>query len=221
MELVEAVNKRKTCRGFKADPVPQEILMEIVKNAQRAPSWGNTQPWELAIATGDVLKEIKQGFADKAAEAPAPDMPFPSKWPEKFLARLPNRPRTPAERSDADIRTERQLRSSSLYDAPCVIYIHVDRGAFEQEGYDNVYAVFDCGLIAQNIMLLAVPYGLSSVAAAQSVRCPEIIKEKLGLPESQLIVLGIVIGYPDPEHPQFSVYSPRVPLDEVVTWHGF
>src|SRR5665811_1114050 len=115
MELVEAINKRKTCRGFKTDPVPQDILREIMTNALRAPSWGNTQPWEFAIATGKVLEKIKQGFADKATDEPSPDLPFPTKWPEKFLARLPNRPQTPAERIDMDIRTERQLRGAQLY----------------------------------------------------------------------------------------------------------
>lgn len=221
MDLVEAINKRKTCRGFKTDPVPQDILKEIMTNALRAPSWGNTQPWEFAIASGDVLKKIKQGFADTAAEDPAPDLPFPSKWPDSFLARLPNRPQTPAERSDKDIRTERQLRGAQLYDAPCVIYIYTDSGAFKQEGYDNVYCVFDCGLIAQNIMLLAVPHGLSSVAAAASVRNAAVLKKELHIPDNKLIVLGIAIGYPDPEHPQYSVYSKRVPLEENTSWHGF
>lgn len=221
MELVEAINKRKTCRGFKTDPVPQDILQEIMTNSLRAPSWGNTQPWEFAIATGKPLEEIKQGFADAAAEAPAPDLKFPSKFPDSYLSRLPNRPRPPADRSDTDLRTERQLNSAQLYKTPCIIYIYTEREMYEQENYNNVYAVFDCGLIAQNICLLAVPHGLSTVIAAQAVRCPEVIKEKLGIPDTKLIVLGIGIGYPDPDHPQYSVYSSREPLDKVSKWYGF
>ncbi|MEE8419792.1 MAG: nitroreductase family protein, partial [Dehalococcoidales bacterium] len=165
MELVEAVNKRKTCRGFKTDPVSQDILREIITNSLRAPSWGNTQPWEFAIATGKALEGIKQSFADKAAEAPAPDFPFPGKFPDSYLARLPNRPRPPADRSDTDLRTERQLNSAQLYKTPCIIYIYTEREMYEQDNYNNVYAVFDCGLIAQNICLLAVPHGLSTVIA--------------------------------------------------------
>jgi nitroreductase len=93
---------------------------------------------------------------------------------------------------------------------------------YEQDGKNkNVYAVFDCGLIAQTIMLLAVEYGLSTVAAAQSVRCPEVLREKLEIPDSKVVVLGILIGYPDTENPQYGVYSDRVPLDEITRWYGF
>ncbi len=221
MDLIESINKRKTTRGFKTDPVPREILQEIMTTALRAPSWGNTQPWEFAIAGGKTLEQIKQGFADKAAEDTSPDLPFPRRFPEHVLARRPGRPQTQANRDDKEWRRERQLQGAKLYEAPCVIYIYTDREFFEQEGYNNVYAIFDCGLIAENIMLLAVEQGLGTVAAAASVRCPEVLRETLEIPESKVIVLGIAIGYPDTEHPQFQVYSSREPLDKVATWHGF
>jgi nitroreductase len=93
---------------------------------------------------------------------------------------------------------------------------------FEQDGKrHNVYAIFDCGLVAQTIMLLAVEYGLGTVAAAASVRCPEVLREKLEIPESKVIVLGILIGYPDTENPQYPVYSSREPLDNITKWYGF
>lgn len=41
MDLIDAINKRKTTRGFMPDPVPLEILREIMTAALRAPSWGN------------------------------------------------------------------------------------------------------------------------------------------------------------------------------------
>ena len=116
---------------------------------------------------------------------------------------------------------QRQIQSSKFYEAPSVIYILTDREMYEQDGNNDVYTVFDCGLIAQTIMLLAVNKGLGTVAAAASVRCPAVLREKLGIPESKVIVLGILIGYPDTENPQFPVYSEREPLDKVATWKGF
>ncbi|MFC2038830.1 nitroreductase family protein [Chloroflexota bacterium] len=223
MELVEAVNKRKTTRGFKTDPVPQEVLKEILENALRAPSWGNTQPWEIIVATGKVLEEIKKEFLNKAAEAASPDLPFPASFPEHIRARLPYARRQQAQddRDPKEVLKERQEQSSRFYEAPCVIYLLVDREMYRQDGTNsNVYSVFDCGLIAQNIMLLAVPHGLSTTAAAASVRCPDVLRQKLNIPDSKMIVLGIFVGYPDPDHPQFSVYSDRAPFDEMVTWCG-
>ncbi|MFC1921474.1 nitroreductase [Chloroflexota bacterium] len=224
MELIEAVNKRKTTRGFKTDPVPREVIQEIMEKAQRAPSWGNTQPWEFAIAGGSVLDEIKQAFLEKADENSKPDLPFPRQFPEFITARLPyaRRQQEPDGRDPKEVLKERQIQGAKLYDAPCVIYILTDREMFEQDGeHHNVYSIFDCGLIAQTIMLLAVEHGLGTVAAAASVRCPEALREKLDIPESKVIVLGILIGYPDTEHPQYGVYSSRVPLEEISSWHGF
>jgi nitroreductase len=225
MDITEAVNKRKTYRGFKPDPVPQEILRELMELALRAPSWANTQPWEFAIVTGKRLEEIRQGFAQKAAEEPHPDLAFPRVFPEPYLSRLPAMRRGPdaaRRREDKELRKEMRLQGSRLYGVPCVIYIHTDRSFYLQQGESvNVYAVFDCGLIAENIMLLAVKYGLGTVPAAQAVMYPDVLRRVLGLPDSRLIVLGIGIGYPDMSQPQSQVYSTREPLDKVAKWYGF
>ena len=224
MELVEAINKRKTTRGFKNTPVPQKIIREILEKAQRAPSWGNTQPWEFVVAGGKVLDEIKQAYAERAAETAITDLPFPQSFPEFIRARLPyaRRQQPPDGRDPKEVLKERQLQGSKLYDAPCVIYILTDREMFEQDSkHHNVYAIFDCGLVAQTIMLLAVGYGLGTVAAAASVRCPEVLREKLEITALKVIVLGILIGYPDTENPQYPVYSSREQPDNITKWYGF
>jgi len=224
MELKDAINTRKTTRGFTDKPVPKEILEEIVKQALRAPSWGNTQPWEFVIAGGDVFTEIKQAYLDKAEETPSPDLPFPQQFPEFIRERLPyaRRQQPPDNRDPKEVLKERQVMGSRMYEAPAVIYILTDREMYEQDGRSkDTYAIFDCGLIAQTIMLLAVEYGLGTVAAAQSVRCPEVLREKLEIPDSKVIVLGILIGYPDTENPQYKIYSDRLPLEDISRWYGF
>jgi nitroreductase len=224
MELKDAINKRKTTRGFKDKPIRQEILEEILKQSLRAPSWGNTQPWEFVIAGGTVLAEIKQAYLDKAEESPSPDLPFPQQFPEFIRERLPfaRRQQPPDDRDPKEVLKERQVMGSRFYEAPAVIYILTDREMYEQDGKNkNAYAVFDCGLIAQTIMLLAVEYGLGTVAAAQSVRCPDVLRKKLDIPDSKVIVLGILVGYPDTENSQYGVYSDRVPLDDICRWYGF
>ena len=89
MDIVEAIKQRKSIRAFKSDPVPKEILKEIMELALRAPSWGNTQPWEFAIATGKKLEEIRQAYAEKAAAATQdnPDIPRPRGFPQPYDTR--------------------------------------------------------------------------------------------------------------------------------------
>ncbi len=223
MDIKEVINKRKSYRGFKADPIPQATLKEIMALALRAPSWANTQPWEFAIATGKKLDAIKQGFAQKVEQEPVSDLPFPRVFPEPFASRRPGA-RAPVQpnRDDKDRRREMRLQGSRLYESPCVIYIYTDRAFYTQtENRFNVYPIFDCGLIAENIMLLATDYGLGTVAAAQAVQYPEVLRKELGIPDSKIIVLGIVIGYPNTEHPMYKTYSSREPLEKVVKWYGF
>jgi nitroreductase len=44
MNVLEALNSRFTCRAFKPDPVNRVIILQIMENAIRSPSWANTQP---------------------------------------------------------------------------------------------------------------------------------------------------------------------------------
>jgi nitroreductase len=224
MELHEAVKKRKTTRGFTSKPVPREILEKIITEAQRSPSWGNTQPWEFVVVGGKALDEIKQAFLKKAGENNEMDLPFPQHFPEFITARLPyaRRQQPPDKRDPKVLQKERNENSSKMYNTPSVIYIITDRELYEQDGVKkDVYAIFDCGLVAQTIMLLATEYGLGSVPAAEAVRCPEVLREKLGIPESKVIVLGIYIGYADTANPQYPVYSDRVPIKEITRWYGY
>jgi nitroreductase len=226
MDIIEAINKRKTYRGYKADLIPKEILQEIMKAAIRAPSWANTQPWEFAVVTGKKLDTIRQEFMKRAeTEEQNPDLAFPRVFPDPYRSRLPAMKRGPDAdkiRNDKELRKERQMMGARMYDCPCIIYIYTERSFYTQEDKGlNVYPVFDCGLAAENIMLAAVKYGLGTTPAAQAVPYPDVVRKVLGLSKSKLIVLGIFIGYPDPAAPQYPVYSSREPLEDLVKFHGF
>lgn len=226
MDIVEAINKRKSIRAFKPDPIPQKILKEIVELALRAPSWGNTQPWELAVVTGPKLEEIKRAFVTRVDESHQPDVTAPLQFPDPYGSRR----RTLGikifeiegiKREDKEKRREWQQRGLRLFDAPCAIYIYTDRSFYSQSNGVNVWSVFDCGLVLENIMLLAAAYGLGTIPEIQSVAFPDILKKVLGISDSKLIVLGMAIGYPDWDHPLNKFRSEREPMDKVARWYGF
>jgi nitroreductase len=225
MDIIEAINKRKTYRGYKTDPIPKEVLQEIMKLAIRAPSWANTQPWEFAVVTGKKLDQIREGFARLAETTePNPDLAFPRVFTDPYRSRLPAMRRGPDAdkiRDDKEMRRQRQLMGSRMYDCPCVIYIYTERSFYTQEGKGlNVYPIFDSGLAAENIMLAAVNFGLGTTPAAQAVPYPDVVRKVLGLPQSKLIVLGIFLGYPDTTSPQYPVYSAREPFEDLVKFYG-
>jgi nitroreductase len=226
MEIVEAIQQRKSIRAFKSSPVPQEILKEIMELALRAPSWGNTQPWEFAIVGGKKLEEIRQAFVEKAGEEHNPEIPHPRKFPEPYDTRRRVLGRKVLElkgirREDKEKRKWWLLQGLRLFEAPCVIYIYIDRSFYQQSDGLNIWPVFDCALVAENIMLLATNYGLGTIAQIQTVVYPDVLREVLGIPDSKLIVLGISVGYPDWDDPVNQLRSEREPLDSVSTWYGF
>jgi nitroreductase len=228
MDIIEAIQHRKSIRAFKSDPVPQEILKEIMGLALRAPSYDNTQPWEFAIVTGKKLEEIRQAFVEKAAAATEdnPDIPRTREFPQPYDTRRRTLGRKVLElkgisREDREKRMQWLLQGLRLFEAPCVIYIYIDRSFYRQGDGLNIWPVFDCGLVAENIMLLATRYGLGTIAQIQAVLYPDVLRKVLGIPDSKLIVLGISVGYPDWDDPVNQLRSEREPLDNVSTWYSF
>ncbi|MHC1578735.1 MAG: nitroreductase [Dehalococcoidia bacterium] len=226
MEVVEAIQQRKSIRSFKSSPVPKEILNEIMGLALRAPSWENTQPWEFAIVTGEKLEQIRQAFVGKAGEETNPDVPGPRGFPEPYDTRRRVLGRKIFElkgikREDKEKRRWWFLQGLRLFGAPCVIYIYIDRSFYQQGDGLNVFPIFDCGLVAGHIMLLATRYGLGTVAEIQAVLYPDVLRKVLNIPDSKLIVLGIAVGYPDWDDAVNQLHSEREPVDSVSTWYGF
>ena len=225
MDLVEAISQRRSIRAFKPDPVPKSVLSEILELALRAPSWANTQPWEFAVVGGETLDELRQAFLEREVQGSDADLPGPREFPEPFKRRrgglFTEVARVMGMMKDAAQGGWWQSQGLRLYGAPAAIFIYTDRSFYFQGDTTNVWPVFDCGLIAENIMLLATRYGLGTIAQAQAVRHPTVVRQLLGIPQSKLLLLGIAIGYPDWDNPMNTVRSERDPVDAVATWHGF
>lgn len=225
MDIVEVIEKRQSIRAFKPDPVPREVLNTIAGMALRAPSWANTQPWELVVVSGPKLEAIKEAFVTQRGSKAQPDFRGPEHFPEAYKARfqqLASRMTEAARRGRPDHDSgEWYLQGPRLYGAPAAIYILIDRSFYEQAGGLNVWPVFDCGLVAQNIMLLATHYGLGTIIQAQAVHYPNVLRKVLGIPASKLVLVGIAIGYPDWNNTINQFRSERETVETVVKWYGF
>ncbi len=226
MDLLEALQKRKSIRAFKPDPVPKQVIEQILGKAIGAPSWANTQPWEFAVVTGKKLENIKKSFLEMAEQSPNPDLPGPAVYPEPYNSRMLSLMNKVGElgsreRDDRAVRLHWHRKGLRLYGAPAAIYIYTDRSFCFQGDSFNVWPIFDCGLVAENIMLLGTYHGLGTIPQMQAVHYPDILRKQLRLGESKLIVLGISIGYPNWDDPINSIHSDRDGLDQLASWCGF
>lgn len=219
MDVIEAIKKRKSIRGYKPDPVPKDVLKEILEVAVRAPSGLNTQPWEFTVVTGRPLDEIRRENVEKLQSVGKDvfDFHYTGVYRErqvnlaKQLFQLMGIKREDKEKRDAWLQ-----RGFRFFDAPAALIISMDRSLDERS-----WAVFDLGIVTQTICLAALKYGLGTCIEDQGVVFPEVIHKHTGLPESKKVVIGIAIGYPDWEFPANAVVSHRESAEDLTTWCGF
>ncbi len=228
MDVVQAIKERKSIRAFKPDQVPLDLLKKILEYAMRAPSWANTQPWEFAVVTGRKLRAIQEAFVKRgsaAMENSQSEVARPYDFPQPYASRIEKmqakerRGRT--TEMEAEEMEERMLINFRNYGATTCIYLLIDKGYLQQEKGINVWGMYDSGSVVQNIMLLAVNYGLGTIAQAMAVVYPDIIHKELGIPQDKLVALGIAIGYPDWDDEINSDFRDRESLDSMVKFYGF
>lgn len=220
MDISKAIGQRKSIRSFKQDPVPPDLLKKILEESIRAPSWANTQPWEFAVVTGNLLNKIRTGFLERSRTSPSHDVPRPPEFPERYAARIRvlDKQNRLVTQKDWD---SRQVQNFKHYGAPAVIYLLTQREFYYQTKGLNVWALYDCGSVVENILLLAMKHELGTIVQAQAAAYPGVLREVLGIPKSKIILLGIAIGYPDWDNPINQFWTEREPLENITTWHGF
>jgi len=228
MDVVQAIKERKSIRAFKPDQVPLDLLKKILENAMRAPSWANTQPWEFAVVTGKKLKAIQDAFVKRGAAAmqnSQSEVARPYDFPEPYSSRIKKMQTKERRGRTTEMKPEemeeRMLINFRNYGATTCIYLLIDKNYLQQEKGINVWGMYDSGSVVQNIMLLAVNYGLGTIAQAMAVVYPDIIHKELGIPQDKLIGLGIAIGYPDWDNEINKDFRDREPLDTMAKFFGF
>ena len=189
MEFTEALQKRTSIRDFKDTPLSKDDLTAIVKEAQLAPSWANSQPWKVYIAAGKTMQALRRDHLHKNEEGrkgypdlPTKDLPDWGKFPyDNMTAWLGKVEGDPVMKDFA-------AANSRLWNAPAMAYITVSRTA-------PVWSVYDAGAFAQTLMLSAADKGIDSMVAYENIKFPDEIREHLGVPDDEIVVMGIALGY--------------------------
>ncbi len=220
MEVIDALKRRFTVRAFKPDPVDRNTLEKILEAALKAPSWANTQPWEIYVAGGEVLNKLREAYVQnlKNCVQRSPDLAAPKQWPLALQGRMESlraERTTTLERVCLDKTTLKDLSEMNyhFFYAPAVAYLCMDRTL-------TPWSVFDLGLLAQSIMLAAQNYGVDSATAVTLVAHPDLIRQELKIPDDLSIIIGIALGFADPGHPQNQFRSSRRTVQDAVTFLG-
>ena len=213
-ELSAFLASRHTTRDFLPTPVAPEIIEQIITDGLTSPSWSNTRPIMVAVATEDVRDRISKEYLARW-EIVAPIRS--SKWGQfkllftrrglptsnAMIAKpyvpelLPRAQRVGAElfghmgidRKDRKARDAAWARNYEFFGAPVELFIftHTSLGKFSAN---------DAGLFVMNLMLGAHVRGLGTCAQGAVSAYDDIVRSEFNVPKGYQLLYGISLGYP-------------------------
>lgn len=217
-DSIEVVSRllrtRRSVRDFRPDPIPAEMLNAVLADAVNAPSWSNTQPYRLAIASGELREQLKRELTaryDAGQRALAggvigrlralvtryglPDGDFATNfdYPDDLLAA---RRATGfglykllgIDRKDFAARNAQMRKNFAFFGAPTVMFVFVHGGLRE-------FSVLDAGIFLQSLMLAAEARGLATCAQGALATWAGPVKDAFEVPKGYKLVCGLAMGF--------------------------
>jgi nitroreductase/acyl dehydratase len=217
--LRQLLTRRRSVRAYLPKAVAPEIIEEMLRTAQRVPSGCNTQPWRVAIVSGDRLDAFREGLLKCAATGQGE---ADIGWPREYRGVHKERRRDAAwalyenvgvRKGDRVASAEQTMLNYRFFDAPHVAIISTDEAI-------GAYGVLDCGVYLCALLLAAEALNISAVPQGAPAEFSSFIRHFLGLSDDRQVVCAVAFGYADLRHPANRTRTARAGMDEVVTWHG-
>ena len=216
MNVSEALSSRKSTRAFLPKSVDKATIDRILAAARHAPSGTNTQPWQVAVVTGEkkqqLCQEMETAFRDKV-ERKMDYAYYPEEWVDPYKSRrkacgLQMYSTLNITREDKQRQLDQWAANYRAFDAPVMLLFFMD-------GIMETGSFLDYGMFLQSVMLMAVEEGLATCPQAALGEFPAIVKSSLGYPEDSILLCGMSLGYEDTDA---LVNSYRTPREEVETF---
>jgi nitroreductase len=222
VELAELVQQRRSIRGYRREPVPKALIREVIEIATAAPSSMNTQPWHFHVVTGEPLERIREENTElMMAGAP---LRREIRLHRKYEGVHRDRQVEIAYqlfdamgiREDRDMRQDWMMRGFRQFDAPVSIVATIDRSLEE-----STVAYLDVGAAVHALVLAAWERGLGTVINGQGISQSPVVRAHAGIPDDEIIVTCVAMGWPDEAFAANDVKSSRVPVDRIAHFVGF
>ncbi|RLB28100.1 MAG: nitroreductase [Deltaproteobacteria bacterium] len=215
MELEKVINERHSTRAFLDKPVPRETIEKLLTLSTKAPSAINLQPWEFTVVMGVERKRLSKVLVKSMRErniscGPGAVRPLP----EYFMDRQRKLMDCILPHLEKGILFQDFINEGScnFYGAPAAIIVTIDQVFSNARLVDLGIVIGYMVLTAHNMGLGTCPIGLISAFADE-------IKEMLNIADEKDVVMGIGVGYPDPDSPINQAISDRAPIHEVARFY--
>jgi nitroreductase len=211
-----AITSRHSIRAFLPTPVERAVIEELLAVASRAPSGTNTQPWQVHVVTGMARQRLSEAIlavyenTEELKQHTEEYAYYPREWVDPYLAR---RRKVGWDlygllaigKADKARMHAQHGRNYRFFDAPVGLIFTIDR-VMEQGSW------LDYGMFLQNIMVAARARGLDTCPQAAFTQFHRIIKRELALPEAQMVVCGMSLGYADMSKVENTLVTEREPV---------
>ena len=211
ISLLTLLEQRKSIRGFLPTPIDPNILTQLFSAAQHAPSWCNVQPWRAIVTSAPLTKRVTDALTDAAKAGPgAPDIDFPTEYPSPYREHRRKCGHTlyaamGIEHTDHIERKRAWLRNYGGFDAPHLAIIC-------QDSRLGQYGTLDIGIWLGMVLCIARSLGVDTCPMASLAAYPQPLRRILHIPENQVILLGLALGYRDPQVRANQCQTDREPL---------
>ncbi len=198
MNVFEAIRQRHSTRAFLKKDVTIEKVNRILDSARYSPSGANTQPWQVAVISGESKNKL-QFDIEQAFQSGEPSQIsykyYPVTWKPVYKSRrqlcgLQLYQSLNIARSDSEARKAQWAANYRAFDAPVMLLFFIDK---EME----TGSFLDYGMFLQSVMLAAVEEGLATCAQAALAEYPQIAQKTLGYAEDTTLICGMALGYED------------------------
>lgn len=196
-ELADDLCRRRTVRSFSDQPVDRDVIRQVLRAANSAPSGANKQPWTFVVVSDpDVKRQIRQAAEEEEKKNYSGRMS--EEWREDLR----------------QFRTDWQKEYLEI--APCLVVVFAQSYGLDSEGEKtkHYYVQESVGIACGMLIAAAHRAGLATLTHTPSPM--GFLSRILGRPENERPFLLIPLGYPAPgaEVPDLRKKS----VDDVTEW---
>ena len=222
MTLDEVLARRRSVRAFRPDPVPREMIEDILRAAARAPSGTNIQPWKIHVVAGEVRQALeREVMTHRETDPPDVHAEFPrmSKRKEPYASRMRKLGKEMygligIPKGDQAANWRQWGRNFQFFGAPVGLIVTIDKDL-------DAMSYLDTGTFVMAIMLAAKARGLDTCAQGAWNNYWTVTRRVLQVPDDEYIICGLSLGWADETDPVNTLVSEREPLESFATFHGF
>ena len=220
----EAILTRRSVRAFLPTPVPRATVEELLTLASRSPSGSNIQPWKVRVIAGEVKERLSRSILEAldrdGYEGHKREWNYyPVNWREPFLARRRKigwdlYGLLGIKKGDFEGTERQRRRNYEFFGAPVGMIFTLDQDL-------EIGSWLDLGIYLGALMIAARGRGLDTCPQAAFADFHAVIRRELAIPETEIVICGMGLGYADPVAAENRLVTERAPAREFARFEGF